>query len=388
MGTGCQEEKTPAFLPTECAVDLEQFAAPQRLPPSSSRYSAFIPLPSAYKQSWALDIVSKLPPSAVGIVPRADISLLEVCFARQDGQQDFLSDPFKCQHFTAQPVPPAGTPSVFVPVKLMNVPIPASLIMEQQLRKHWAPHGEVLATAPHTYKGLSLQSNCWDMVLKVKAGTSLSATPFFDILGFQVMASWPGSEKACPRCKTAGHDSHTCPRRPTPKKSKKRSSSSSKSPGTNAGKTVTLRLASSFSPVAVPQITTDKDSPISNPTLTTDTPMDTEGFTPVVSNSQKRKQSKAAKQSSSSSAPPDNLDVPNPNPSLPSFLFVLSTDQVEQLSGLSESEWMTMAQTAQESFDNEEVNAFMDSPPEHIIASFKNAIDHFRAHLIPSTDVD
>ena len=73
---------------------------------------------------------------------------------------------------------------------------------------------------------------------------------------------------------------------------------------------------------------------------------------------------------------------------LPSFPFVLSTDQVEQLSGLSESEWMTMAQTAQESFNNEEVNAFMDSPPEHIIASFKNAIDHFRAHPIPSTDVD
>jgi hypothetical protein len=383
-----KKKKPPAFLPTECAVDLEQFAAPQRLPSSSSRYSAFIPLPSAYTQKWAMDIVSNLPPSAVGIVPRADISLIEVCFARQDGQQDFLSTPFKCQHFTVQPVPPTGTPSIYVPVKLMNVPVLASLIVEQQLRKHWAPYGEVIAIAPHMYKGLTLQSNRWDMVLKVKAGTSLSATPFFDCLGFQVMASWPGSEKACPRCKTAGHDSHTCPRRPTPKKSKNRSSSSSKSPGTNAGKTVTLRLASSFSSVATPQITADKDSPISDPTTNTDSPMDTEGFTPVVSNSQKRKQSKAAKQSSSSSTPPDNLDVPNPNPSLPSFPFVLSTDQVEQLSGLSESEWMTMARTAQESFDNEEVNAFMDSPPEHIIASFKNAIDHFRAHPIPSTDVD
>jgi hypothetical protein len=271
----------------------------------------------------------------------------------------------------------------------MNVPVLASLIVEQQLRKYWAPYGEVVAIAPHTYKGLSLQSNRWDMVLKVKAGTSLSATPFFDILGFQVMASWPGSEKACPRCKTAGHDSHSCPRRPTPKKSKKRSSSSSKPPVTNTGKTVTLRLASSFSPVAAPQITADKDTPISDPTINTDTPMDTEGFTPVVSNSQKRKQSKAAKQSSSSSsAPTTNIDVPNPNPSLPSFPFVLSSDQVEQLSGLTEAEWMTMARTAQDSFDNEEVNAFMDSPPEHIIASFKNAIEHFRAHPIPSTDLD
>src|SRR5437879_3224368 len=123
-----------------------------------------------------------------------------------------------------------------------------------------------------------------------------------------------------------------------------------------------------------------------HPTPTTDTSMDTEGYTPVVSNAQKRKKSKAAKQSSSSSAPIDNIAVPNLNPSLPTFPFVLSPDQVDQLSNLTETEWMTMARTAQESFDDEAVNAFMESPPEHIIASFKNAIDHFRAHPIPTTD--
>ena len=74
-----------------------------------------------------------------------------------------------------------------------------------------------------------------------------------------------------------------------------------------------------------------------------------------------------------------------PLPSLPSFPFVLSTDQVEQLSTLTEDEWMMMAQTAQESFDNDAVNAFMDSPPDHIIASFKNAIEHFQTHPIPSS---
>src|SRR5437773_8503798 len=62
------------------------------------------------------------------------------------------------------------------------------------------------------------------MVLKVKTGSPLSATPFFDLLGFKVMASWPGSEKACPQCKTVGHDSHSCPRCPAPKKSKKHTS--------------------------------------------------------------------------------------------------------------------------------------------------------------------
>src|SRR5437660_1211733 len=215
------KKKPPPFLPTECAVDLEQYAAPQCLPPSSSCYSVIILLPSAYKQGWAMAIASNIPPSAVGLVPRADVSLLEVCFARQDGQQDFLSTPFVCKHFTVHPVPPAGTPSLFVPIKLMNVPVLASLVLEQQLRKHWSAYGDVIAIAPHMYKGLPLQSNRWDMVLKVKAGSPLSATPFFDLLRFKVMASWPGSEKACPHCTAISHDSHSCPRHPATKKSKK-----------------------------------------------------------------------------------------------------------------------------------------------------------------------
>src|SRR5438128_4358507 len=216
-----KRKTTPAFLPTECTVNLEQFAAPLCIPPSSSRYSAFVPLPVAYKQGWALEIVSNIPNSAVGIVPRADISLLEVCFANVEAQQDFLSSPFTCKHFTAHPVPPAGTPSVYVPIKLVNVPVLASLIVETQLCSFWSAHGEVIVIAPHMYKGTPLQFNHWDLVLKIQAGSTLSATPFFDILGFKVMASWPGSDKACPRCKLVGHDSHSCPRRPATKVLKK-----------------------------------------------------------------------------------------------------------------------------------------------------------------------
>src|SRR5438128_6451845 len=184
-----KKKKPLPFLPMECAVDLEQFAAPQCLPPSSSRYSVFIPLPSAYKQGWAMDIVTQLPSSTVGMVPRADISLLEVCFANKEAQQDFLSSPFVCKHFTAHPVPPAGTPSTFVPIKLMNIPVLASLIVEQQLSNPWSKYGEVVTIDPHMFKGLPLQSNCWDMVLKVTAGSPLSANPLFEILRFKIMAS-------------------------------------------------------------------------------------------------------------------------------------------------------------------------------------------------------
>src|SRR5438128_7122854 len=193
-----RKKKPPAFLPTECAVNLEQFAAPLRLPPASSHYSAFIPLLSAYKQDWAMNIVSNIPNSAVGVVPCTDVSVLEVCFANHEAQQDFMSSPFQCKHFTSHPVPPAGMPSIYIPIKLMNILVLASLIVENQLRSFWSTHGEVIAITPHVYKGTPLQSNHWDLVLKLQAGKPLSATPFFNILGFKVMASWPGSDKACP----------------------------------------------------------------------------------------------------------------------------------------------------------------------------------------------
>src|SRR5438094_9438970 len=175
-----------------------------------------------------MEIVSNIPNSAVGVVPRADVSLLEVCFANREAQQDFMSSPFQCKHFTAHPVPPAGTPSIYVPIKLMNVLVLASLIVEQQLCSFWNTHGKVIAIAPHVYKGTPLQSNRWDLVLKLQADKPLSATPFFNILGFKVMASWPGSDKACPHCKLVGHDSQSCPRRPATKASKKRSAPSTR----------------------------------------------------------------------------------------------------------------------------------------------------------------
>src|SRR5437016_8085706 len=107
------------------------------------------------------------------------------------------------------------------------------------------------------YKGLPLQSNCWDMVLKVKAGTPLSATPFFDLLGFKVMVSWPGSEKACPCCKAVGHDSHSCPCRPAMKKSKKHTPAPAKPnppPATPSSPTITITADAA-----------DTATPISNP---------------------------------------------------------------------------------------------------------------------------
>ena len=127
--------------------------------PSSSRYSCFLLLPVAFDPKWLVPTLSHLPNTSVGVVPRLDISLLEVCFANKEHQADFLSAPFTTTHFTVQPLPPAGTPSQYIPIKLVNVPVLAQIVVETQLRSLWGQYGEVVALAPHTVKGLPLLTN-------------------------------------------------------------------------------------------------------------------------------------------------------------------------------------------------------------------------------------
>src|SRR5438094_5393379 len=105
MATGCTwaqvaHKKTPPVLPTECAVNLEQYAVPMHLPPSSSHHSAFVLLPVNFTNTWMLDTLAALPNTVIGVVPRQDISLVEVCFTNKEAQLDFLSTPFTTTCFT------------------------------------------------------------------------------------------------------------------------------------------------------------------------------------------------------------------------------------------------------------------------------------------------
>src|SRR5437879_416112 len=161
-------KKKPAGLQTECSVNLEQFSVPHRLPFPSSRHSAFLPLPSGFVEEWLDAIIDKLPPSATGVVSRTDVSLFEVCFLTGEAQQDFINSPFTTKHFTTQPLPPTGTASLFVPIKMINFPVLSKFIIEQQLHKHWGQFSDIISIGPHTMKGCpTLLTNCWDMVLKL-----------------------------------------------------------------------------------------------------------------------------------------------------------------------------------------------------------------------------
>src|SRR5438128_913248 len=91
------------------------------------------------------------------------------------------------------------------------------------------------------------------------------------------MASWPLS-KACPRCKVVGHDSQTCPKCPSAKRSsssrtKKSSSSAPSSSSTPAADAAppdssALTQASTSATVAVAALASDPLSSVDTPTAT------------------------------------------------------------------------------------------------------------------------
>jgi hypothetical protein len=267
----------------------------------------------------------------------------------------------------------------------VNVPVLSIVVVEQQLCSLWAQHGEVIALTPHTYKGTSLLTNHWDMVLKLpQAGTPLSATPIFDLLGFKVMASWPGSDKACPRCKVVGHDSQSCPQCKAAKKPQK-STTSNKQPSPISTNTSTAVPSSST--VDATADTADKDTPASDPK--------DDGYTPALTRSQrkrKNKQLRTVATSSTSSAPASIADeseddsamdisittsssssehtLPSPAATCP---FSFSPEQMTRHVTKTNSDWIDYANRLKHTQSRKSlaITTFMELPAETIAATLK-----------------
>src|SRR5438128_6481475 len=146
-----------------------------------------------------------------------------------------------------------------------------------------------------------------------------------------VMASWPGSEKACPRCKQAGHDLHTCPRCPATKASKKRTPALTKQPAP----------ASPSSPIVTPVPATadtadmEEDSPTSDPTY---------------------------------------------------FPFQLSPEQAVQLNALTAEQWLSHCQNVRSNHPHTEpeIEQFLSLPIEKIVEVFRGVVQHLVASLPPT----
>src|SRR5438128_1709816 len=145
------------------------------------------------------------------------------------------------------------------------------------------------------------------------------------------MASWPGSEKACPRCKQAGHDSHTCPRRPATKAPKKRPPAPTRHPAP----------ATPSSPIVTPVPATadtadmEEDSPTSDPT---------------------------------------------------NFLFQLTPEQAVQLNALTAEQWLSHCQNVRSNHPRTEpeIEQFLSLPIEKIVEIFRGAVQHLVASLPPT----
>src|SRR5438128_4503226 len=169
------------------------------------------------------------------------------------------------------------------------------------------------------------------MVLKLSTGKSLSATPFFDLCGFKVMASWPRSEKACPCCKQAGHDSHTCSRCPASKASKKCTSAPTKQPAP----------ATPSSPITTPVLATADTADMEEDTLTSD---------------------------------PTN------------FPFQLTPEQAVQLNALTAEQWLSHCQNVRSNHPRTapEIEQFLSLPIEKIVEVFRGAVQHLVASLPPT----
>ena len=154
------------------------------------------------------------------------------------------------------------------------------------------------------------------------------------------MASWPGSEKACPQCKTVGHDSHTCPRRPAPKKLKKRTPSSSKLPPTPA---------------------TPSSSKITNAADTAD-------------------------KATLTSDPSDNV-LMDTSPDSLSFPFELTDEQVQSLNKLTAEEWLQHCQNVRANAPRTEpdVDRFLSLPMKEIVRIFHAEVQRLASSSLPST---
>src|SRR5438128_10611691 len=146
-----------------------------------------------------------------------------------------------------------------------------------------------------------------------------------------VMASWPGSEKACPRCKQAGHDLHTCPRCPATKASKKHTSAPSKQPAPTTP----------FSPIATAIPAT---------------------------------------------ADITDMEEDTPTSDLINFPFQLTPEQAVTLNGLTPEQWLSHCQNIRSNHPRTEpeIEQFLSLPIEKIVEVFCGVVQHLVASLPPT----
>src|SRR5437879_5453661 len=146
------------------------------------------------------------------------------------------------------------------------------------------------------------------------------------------MASWSGSDKACPRCKLVGHDSQSCPRRPATKASKKRTTPSTRRTPPTPSSSIIKATPATADTAAMEEVT-----------LTSD---------PIL------------------------------------FPFQITPEQALQLNSLTDEQWLKHCQNVRSNHPRTEpeIESFLSLPMDKIVEVFRDAVRHLVASSSPPTD--
>src|SRR5438128_2201373 len=199
---------------TVCHLKAPKNLAHSRIPNTKEEFSFFVDRKST--NATEEQIISAVNISGIeGVNIRDDLCVIEfVCNSstavetainavfKVDGKQDFVA------------ILPRHKTNKSILIKIANVPFGGEARMKELLKNHWTQYGQVLDLAPHMFPGKPWLNKRLDVLLQLAEGQKkLSAPPVFVLDGFMdtLVCSWPGSNKACLRCKCAGHSTSSCP---------------------------------------------------------------------------------------------------------------------------------------------------------------------------------
>src|SRR5437016_11777959 len=199
---------------TVCRLQAPKNLAHSRIPNTKEEFSFFVDRKST--NATEEQIILAVNISCIeGVNIRDDLCVIEfVCNSstavetainavfKVDGKQDFVA------------ILPRHKTNKSILIKIANVPFGGEARMKELLKNHWTQYGQVLDLAPHMFPGKPWLTKRWDVLLQLAEGQKkLSAPPVFVLDSFMdtLVCSWPGSNKACLRCKCAGHSTSSCP---------------------------------------------------------------------------------------------------------------------------------------------------------------------------------
>ena len=208
----------PFFASTVCNIKTPPWYPGKGIPNTTLEHSFFVDL--ATTGCTQEEVADAMPSSVFGVVPRLDI----VTPAGAGGVIEFACDERTVEDIKTTPFIVPNTQKTFfgilprhkvdriILVKMSNVPIMTEATLHHLLTLYWERFGTIIGLAPHKFRGKSWVTKRWDLLLLLPKDSKLEAPVTFKIRDDDpVICSWPGSKKACLKCKSAGHSSSNCP---------------------------------------------------------------------------------------------------------------------------------------------------------------------------------